>query len=359
MSGPCARGGGGRRGPSARAVAPLVALAASAVLAAAVGAAAAALLRAGRRPDASSDSLLPPPAREAARRLDALGLPDPDDPQARFSVPSMFGEARVFSVVDDDGEALRVLGVEGTVQSATYLGERCADLPFGYLRAFDRALGAGGAASRVLAVGGGGCSYPKHVLAARPGSRVDVVEVDPTMLALAWRFFFLEKAARDCGALDGGRLGLVCADGRAYLDDLAQVLSAPAGTAERGRLAARGRGRYGACFGEPYDVVALDAFGAGSHARGLMSVGAARSIRGCLRPGGALVANVVAAAQGPGAGPLRSYMGTLGEVFAHVWAVPLGQGEELLEPDNVVVLATDADRPAPAGACPVDPEPGD
>lgn len=349
------RGEAGRNPRAARMLAALAVPAAAAC----VLVAGAALFRAGRRPDTLSDSLLPPLAREAARRLDALGLSDPDDPQARFSVPSMFGEARVFSVVDDDGGTLRVLGVEGTVQSATYLGERCADLPFGYLRAFDRALGAGGAASRVLAVGGGGCSYPKHVLAARPGSRVDVVEVDPTMLALAWRYFFLEKAARDCGALDGGRLGLVCADGRAYLDDLAQALSAPAGTAERGRLAARGRGRYGACFGEPYDVVALDAFGAGSHVRGLMSVEAARSIRGCLRPGGVLVANVVAAVQGPGAGPLRSYMRTLGEVFAHVWAVPLGQGEELLEPDNVVVLATDVDRPAPAGACPMEPVPGD
>ena len=41
---------------------------------------------------------------------------------ARFD--TMFGRARVYEVLDDAGEPVRLLEVGGIVQSGTYLGER-------------------------------------------------------------------------------------------------------------------------------------------------------------------------------------------------------------------------------------------
>ena len=104
------------------------------------------------------------------------------------------GPALVYTTRDDAGERVRVLRTGGVYQSATYLGERRMEPVFAYYRAFGRLFDLRPGARRVLAVGGGGFAFPKLVASAHPGVRADVVEIDPTVVEAARRWFFLDEA---------------------------------------------------------------------------------------------------------------------------------------------------------------------
>lgn len=250
-----------------------------------------------------------------------------------------FGMALVFNVEGDDGEPVRVLNVGGMYQSATYLDDRYTDLVFEYDRLFDRMFDAGIPIGRALMIGGGGYAYPKHFIASNPDAHLDVVEIDPKITQVARRYFFLDRLVEEYGVEESGRLGLVAADGRAYLDDLAAALGANPGEAD-GDACARGRARYGEAFGERYDVVVNDSFRGKSPVPTLVTAEAARSAHACLNPGGLYLANVVSAVEGDGAAFLRAVVATFGTAFEHVYVVPCGK-DELADRDNNVVIATD------------------
>jgi len=102
------------------------------------------------------------------RKLERAGI--------RLEMHTMAGPALVLDLVDEDGETVRTLVVDGTIESATYLGERRYDLVFDYLRTFDAMFDTGMPISNALMIGGGGYSYPKHLVFHHPETAVDVVE---------------------------------------------------------------------------------------------------------------------------------------------------------------------------------------
>lgn len=130
-----------------------------------------------------------------------------------FCFNTMFGHAAVFTVEDAAGWPVRMLAVGRSVQSGSYLGEKRFELPFEYYRAFERAVAAKGDAHDVLMLGGGAFAYPKHALTAHPDLRMDVVEIDPAIIDLARRWFFLGELEQ----LAGERLHVLTGDARAYL----------------------------------------------------------------------------------------------------------------------------------------------
>lgn len=247
---------------------------------------------------------------------------------------TMFGRVVVFTV-EDEGEPVRVLSVKGTYQSATYLDERYADLVFDYCKRFDCMFEAAHPVNRVLVIGGGGYAYPKHLVAHTDVARVDVVEIDPAITQIAQRYFFLDRLVVEYETEETGRLNLICADGRAYLDDCARVAQTGAGEADLEE-------RYGVADFAPYDAIVNDSFSGGETVASLACLEAARSAHGCLAPGGLYLTNVVGALEGESSLPLRRFAATLGQVFAHVYAIPCGAGE-LAECDNVIVVATDGE----------------
>ncbi|MBR3258703.1 MAG: hypothetical protein IKF96_06895, partial [Eggerthellaceae bacterium] len=107
----------------------------------------------------------------------------------------------VYAIHYRDGEPpVRVMEVDGAFQSATYLAEgREYDPVFDYFRAYDCLYEAQDTAgnpapcANLLMLGGGGYAWPKHVVAHHPESRIDVVELDPTVTAVAGRYFFLDR----------------------------------------------------------------------------------------------------------------------------------------------------------------------
>ena len=131
----------------------------------------------------------------------------------------------------------------------------------------------------LLALGGGGYTWPKHVVAHHPESRIDVVELDPTVTAVAGRYFFLDRCIEEFETEATGRLGLVCDDALHYLETYA---------------------------GAPYDAIANDLFSGKNPVESLMTEDAARLVRSRLADGGLYVVNVITALTGAAAAPLRA-----------------------------------------------------
>lgn len=216
-----------------------------------------------------------------------------------------------------DGTRVRVLRQGGVYQSATYLDERRFEPPFAYQRAFDAVFDAedgmrrarGHGIRRVLALGGGGYAWPKHALSQRDDLLMDVVEIDEAVMRIARRWFFVDELER----LAKGRLRLVCADGRAYLE------GAPAGG---------------------YDAVVNDTFAGDEPVVALATVEAMRAARACLAAGGLYLANVVSRGEGGDVSFLRDAVATCAAVFAHVWVLPASD-EDLGGEDNYLVVASD------------------
>ena len=235
----------------------------------------------------------------------------------RLEMRTVTGPALILDLVGEDGEKVRMLVVNGTIESATYLDDLRYDLVFDYLRTFDVMYEAGRPVAHALMLGGGGYSYPKHIVRHHPETSIDVVEVDPAMTRIARKHFFLGDLEREYDCAATGRLRTYCDDGRAFLEGAA------------------GRPRY--------DAILNDSFSGNDPAASLMSVEAARAVRDRLAEGGLYLMNVVTSPDGTGTGTLllQAVERTLGEVFSHVHVIPCDPASPSAS-DNVIVVATDA-----------------
>ena len=305
----------------------------------------------------------------------------------RYIYRTKFGFARILQEHAPDGSPVRVLKLGGVFQSATYTDERRFEPVFEYYRAFDTVLGrpAGVAleddsldglppcdasapfadiahfsadahsfgtthsfdtaarslvaetpdapncerknlasSRRVLVLGGGGFAWPKHVLATHPEARLDVVEIDPAIIRIARRHFFLDEAIERFDPAHV-RLRLICDDGRAFLEN-----------------AMEGSQRsYGVSPEETrYDAIVNDAFSGAEPVRSLSTVEAAQASKACLAPGGLYAANVVSDFDRANVAFLRDLTATLAEAFAHVHIIPCPD-EDFGGEDNYLVIATD------------------
>lgn len=227
-------------------------------------------------------------------------------------VRTMSGIALVYTTRDAAGERVRVLRTGGVYQSATYLDARRMEPVFEYYRAFGRVFDLRPDARRLLAIGGGGFAFPKLVAAGHPGVRTDVVEIDPAIVRIARRWFYLDDAVALARAASGD-LQVICDDGRQFLER------------EPG----------------PYDAVVLDAFVGKTPVRSLATVEALRLVRRALTPGGLLLMNVVSCAGGTDVSLLRSAVATALSVFGHV-KVALATDDAHAAEDNYLLVASDA-----------------
>lgn len=160
-----------------------------------------------------------------------------------------------------------------------------------------------------LFLGGGAYTLPRRVAERDPRARITVVELDPEVTRVAYRFFGLR---RQHGIVS------VHGDARAYL--------------EQARPASFDRifvDVYGGQEALPYSLVTREAF---------------LALARLLRPGGMLTLNVIGTTAGPGARRLWSIVRTAADVFASV-ALYTHLGRDYPERQNVLLAAS--------------PEPGD
>lgn len=227
---------------------------------------------------------------------------------------TMAGPCRVFTVERKEG-LVRMMNVAGTMQSGTYLDDDTyCDLAFSYTRDYDCMFLAGVPVRDVLVLGGGGYSYPKHLIAHRPETFVTCVEIDPVVTAIARRYFFLDRLFEEYDLDETGRLQLVEGDAREFLEQ----------------------------SDERYDAIVNDCFAGMSLVESLATREAALLYHEHLREDGVYLSNVIGAVEGPRSRAMRRILRTLASEFAHVYVLP-GQPAALSNCDNNAVIATDGD----------------
>jgi len=206
-----------------------------------------------------------------------------------------------------------VTGPQGR-QSAMYLDDPVA-LALPYTRFYRLLEYYRPDARRMLVLGGGGYSFPKYALAHYPDLRIDVVELDPGITALARSHF---------GLTEHPRLRIVEEDARTFLRKVEQ----------------------------PYDVILCDVFN--SHYSipfHLVTIEAVRLLGAALRPDGVILINLLAAPEGGSSRFYKTLRGTFAAEFPaiHAYAVADPAAPRLWQ--NIILAAG---RTAPTHA-PDDP----
>lgn len=216
------------------------------------------------------------------------------------------------------GEPIRVLEVEGTYQSATYLDERWAEPVFPYHLLFDHVFDAwpsGDGPSTVAVLGGGGYAVPKHFVAHHPEvARIDVIEIDPKIERLARRHFFVDRLESRWQAESSGRLVLHVADAYEWLSASSQR----------------------------FDAIVNDCFLALEPEAAFMSQAGAQLVADHLSQHGVYLTNVVSSLEGSDAMTLYRTIGALQRVFDRIWVYPCSPSEPLAKDNNVVIATNDS-----------------
>jgi spermidine synthase len=150
---------------------------------------------------------------------------------------------------------------------------------------------------RVLMIGMGGGTIAKRYLQDYPAVRMDVVEIDPEVIAAAERFFGVPLGG-PARAAAGGRLRAFAQDGRQFVRQ----------TAYR------------------YDQILMDAYLKDTLPFHLATREFFHEVRARLNPGGVFVANVIGALEGPHSRLFRAVYRTLREVFPAVYVFPVDMG---------------------------------
>lgn len=209
----------------------------------------------------------------------------------------------------DGARPVRLMATDpGFSQSGMYLDDP-QELYFPYTRYFALGTWLVPGARRVLMLGGGGYSVPKWLLAGRSGLEADglectVVELDPAMTRVARDYFALDT--------DDARLRVVHADARAFLERQ----------------------------GERYDLIFVDVFNScyavPFH---LGTQEAAAALRRAVAPDGAVLMNVIGAAEGRDARLFQGIYAALAGQFAEVHVFGVGQPYRPDSLQNLMLLA--------------------
>lgn len=175
-------------------------------------------------------------------------LADTDSAYARYQV----------SEATNGGQKIRYLLMDNIgAQSGVIVG-REQTLIFEYTQGFKAVADVYGASERVLVIGGGAYTFPGTLAAERPGTKVDVVEIDPALDRIAADYF---------GYRARPNLNLIHEDGRVFLNRNSST----------------------------YDLVYIDAFSSLTPPYQMTTREAAVRMKTALKDQGGLVVNIIAA----------------------------------------------------------------
>jgi len=198
----------------------------------------------------------------------------------------------------------RFLRFDNSWQSGMYLADPYATR-FEYTDFFHLALVMNPKVKDVLFIGLGGGSAPKKFLRDYPEARIDVVELDPAVIAVARRFFFVPP--------DSPRFRVLAQDGRVFLQQTTRK----------------------------YDLIVVDAYYADSIPFHLTTQEFLRELKSRLQPGGLVAANLIGAFEGPKSEVFRSLYRTFSSVFPTRYLFPVHWDKEA-DPSllrNIILIA--------------------
>ncbi len=211
------------------------------------------------------------------------------------------------AVVDD--ETTRYLRFDASLQSAMFLDDPYRTR-FAYTDFFHLGLAYNPDARDVLYVGLGAGSSPKRMWRDHKDVQIHVVELDPVVVDVGYRYFDVPRDAR---------LRVEVGDGRQFL------------TREEKR----------------WDVIVVDAFFADAIPFHLVTREFLEIVQERLAPGGVVVTNAIGALEGSGSRLFRSIYRTYRTVFPTVLVHPAleeGQGGDDAY-RNLILVATDGAAP--------------
>ncbi len=210
---------------------------------------------------------------------------------------SQYSRIRIF----DDG-VTRYLDLEMNPSSAIYL--ESDELVFEYTKGYELVRSLYGSLERVLVIGGGTFTYPRHLRMVSPQTLVDAVEIDPALTDLAAKYFRLDLS-------DEG-LRIINEDGRTYLNNYE---------------------------GEGYDLIFGDAFKSFyTLPQQLTTVEAVKAHYDALAEDGAVVLNIAGSVFGETGQFFRAELATYKEVFPQV-EVLLTRNSDPYALQNVLLVA--------------------
>jgi len=205
-----------------------------------------------------------------------------------------------------DNNGVRTLRFERNQQSSMRLDDPFAtDIEYvGYLHL---TLAVTPTPTRALVIGLGGGMLVKQLWRDHPGLTIDAVELDDEVVAIAREFFELPEDPR---------ISVHIGDGRAFVERP----------------------------GPAYDIIVLDAYNDDHIPRPLTTEQFMREVQGRMNPGGVVAYNIIGAVSGTHSKPLRSLHRTAGNVWKNVRLFCVDASDPGgPRPDNVVLLATDAE----------------
>jgi spermidine synthase len=213
------------------------------------------------------------------------------------------------AVVDDEDS--RYLRFDNSLQSAMYL-DRPFATRFRYTDFFHLGLAYNPGARDILFIGLGGGSSPKRMWREFPELRLTVVELDPVVVDVGYRYFAVPRDER---------LRIEVDDGRRYLDE----------------------------HDQRWDVIVIDAFFADAIPFHLVTHEFLQLARQRLNPGGVIVTNAIGAIDGAGSKLFRSVYRTYRTVFptvlVHPTILPGDKGDASFR--NLILVATEQAAPQP------------
>ena len=211
-------------------------------------------------------------------------------------------ERRIFR-----GEPVRVLAVNGAVQSAVFENpRRRGSLLFRYMKGFDWIPLLLPESRNTFLIGGGGFVYPMHYCAARPGCRMEAAELFPEMTELARRFFYFDER-------EYPNLTVRTGDGLRVLRESSAL----------------------------YDAIINDAFTGHAPSGALTGEEAIRVIRSRLAPGGIYCVNLATALRGPFYLRTGRMLRILRKYFRYTLLLPMYENRNAYEPQNCLLFASE------------------
>ncbi|HEY0429251.1 MAG TPA: fused MFS/spermidine synthase [Pyrinomonadaceae bacterium] len=155
-----------------------------------------------------------------------------------------------------------------------------------------------------LLIGGAGYSFPKDYLKKYPEARIDVVEIDPQMTAIARQYFRLEE---------NPRLEIFHEDGRVFLN-----------RAEPNRYDAVLMDAFGTLFTVPFQLTTVEAVG---------------RINRVLKDDGIVIFNIGGALEGASNGFLQAELKTYRQIFPRVYLFKIYPETPDEKQQNFIIIA--------------------
>ena len=236
-----------------------------------------------------------------------------------FVTRTKFGLTMIFDSEDADGTPIRLLNVNGTFQSVSYIApELRFELCVHYHRMMAKVIQQVSARGHVVVMGGGGFSLPKYLATRMSGGVIDAIEIDPKIVLLAREHFFLDEAL----AASSSELRIVEDDAWKVLQD---------------------------ADASSIDVLVNEVFAGRKSLGPLGTPAGAQVVKEKLADGGVYLVDVRCPLEGHGSTILPQVANVFAQEFTHIAYVPEWP-DTPKTPGNNLLIATDADITLPEGA---------